>query len=181
MRYFVFSLFFCCASFAAESDFVSGLGSSKIILSRDLEVPANQDYVDLPVKSVSGSPRQHFIGYGIHIDTWVTRHFMCRVHFAETSSLRRKYDSGSILQLTGECVEKVSPTTNIKASCFTVSSPSSIKMIAFGSYDQSYRSLMGEKIRAVSGYVPSETSIGDFRYSVSSIGKLILDQPQEAK
>ena len=125
-------------------------GEDSVVLNKELVVPANQDYIDLPVLSISSDKIENRIGYGIHIDSWSNKFYLCRIHLNQNI---RKIKKNTLIVLSGEYeIEKTS--SGIFAHKFFVKEPKEIEYIACGTYVEYYRSLMGEKERLVSRTFP---------------------------
>ena len=125
-------------------------GEDTILLNKELIVPLNQDYVDLPVLSISSEKVENRIGYGIHIDSWFKKFYLCRIHLNQSV---RKIEKNTLIVLSGEYeVEKTS--SGLFAHKFFVKEPREIEYIACGSYIDYYRSLMGENERLVARTFP---------------------------
>jgi hypothetical protein len=131
MRYIILFIIFAEISFGGE-------------ITLNKKVSPVQDYFDFPLISIQGPKNEQHIGYGIHIDTWTVKNYMCRMHFNELIKL----EPGTKIVLSDEFqIEKLS--SGLTAYKFFVVHPKEISYICCGVYIDHYRSLMGENTRLI--------------------------------
>jgi len=124
-----------------------------VLLNIDVEIDADQEYVDLPVISKQSEKTENHIGYGIHLDEWNVKKYITRIHFKEKLKSDSIIKKNTLIVLNGEYeVEKTIDGTF--AHKFFVKEPKEIEYIACGVYIDYYRDLLGEKIRLVGRSFP---------------------------
>jgi hypothetical protein len=124
-----------------------------LLLNVDVNISANQEFVDLPVISKQSEKRENHIGYGIHIDDWTVTNYITRIHFKEKLKNNSIIKKNTLVVLTGEYeVEKTVHGTF--AHKFFVKEPKEIEYVACGVYIDYYRDLLGEKVRLVGRSFP---------------------------
>ena len=173
MRSFFASLLLFSAAAAADLDPVDTLGRSSLILKKELSIPANRDCVDLPEFAQIQSSKRNFIGYGIYLEDSFVCKFICRIHMREKIDSPRSIPAGTMIELSGEYQGVPMPHPITVAHCIAVTHPPQLEYVAFGSYVEQRRSLMGERERLVALLQrASALSVGDFRRAVAGFASI---------
>ena len=147
----MFKFILCCLILCLPVS-VFGESDSYITLKKDLVVPINQDYIDLPVISIDSEKVESRIGYGIYFESWLSKSYVCRIHLNKNIDRIKK---DTIIVLNGNYeIEKTS--SGMFAHKFFVKEPEEISYIACGVYVSHYRSLLGEKVRLISRTFPDD-------------------------
>lgn len=177
----VFFASFLLASVLFASPLSSLARGTKLTLVKDLLIPANQDYVDLPSSSFPGPKTRTGIGYGMYFEDWFVFTHRCRLHLSETSLDTRRLQAQTEIELSGE-YQEVTTDVNAQliAQILSVSHPVSVKSIACGAYAQQYRSFLGENIRKIgSARGPVEMTVDDFKSVLAGTATVVLAPPKD--
>jgi len=155
---------------ANDSDKLISIGrGTKLILLKEIEIPANQNYVDFPVLKVRGPE------YGLK--NWILFTYVCRLEVRESSLDRRVISVGTEIVLTGEYEEDIhAPQPYGTIQGLTIQSPSALQGISCGGYGQgqAYNS-DGTSYEVGRPFGPATLSIGDFKALFSAY--LRVEQP----
>jgi len=187
MKFTYLALFNCLATALlaygnepSDSQALGGIGKgAAITLSKEILVPANQEWVDLPTRSYWGPKTRIPIGYGMYFEEWIQYTHTCRLYLQDQSVDRRVLPAGTEILLNGEYTEEEQdPQSHVIVQGLMVSSPQSVRAFACGGYSERYRSFLGERTQRLSGpHGPVLLTIGDFRNLMSGIGTLVLSAP----
>lgn len=161
---------------------MSGIGrGARLVLNRDLTLPANQEFIDLPTRSQAGVKTRLPVGYGIYFEEWDVITHTCRLYFKEKSLDRRLLRKGTEVILSGEYSEEEHDSqTHVVVQALLVSSPEPVYAVACGGYKERFRSLLGDTPRRLSGpQGPALLDAEDFKRIMALIGTLELVPPKE--
>lgn len=165
-----FIVFFSSLVLANDTDKLISIGrGTKLVVIQDIEVPANQNYVDFPVLKVRGPE------YGLM--NWIQYTYVCRLELRESSLDRRILAQGTEIVLTGEFEEDTKaqqPYGTVQG--LLIGSPAALQSISCGGYglSQAYNS-DGSSYAVGKPFGPATLSIGDFKALFSAY--LRVEQP----
>lgn len=155
---------------AKDSEKLITIGrGTKLILIKDIEIPANQNHVDFPVLKVRGPD------YGLI--NWIQYTYVCRLELRESSLDRRVVPEGTEIVLTGEYEEDTkAPQPYGTIQGLIIQSPSALQGVTCGGYGQgnAYNS-DGTSSEVGMPFGPATLTIGDFKALFSA--HLRVEQP----
>ena len=143
---------------ANDSDKLITIGrGTKLVLIKEIEIPANQDYVDFPILKVNGTQSE--------FGNWTVYSYVCRLEVKESSLDRRVLPCGTEIVLTGEYEEDThAPQPYGTIQGLTIQSPSGLQGMTCGGYAQAYHQTTHGMVSAVgSPYGPIEFTIKNFK------------------
>jgi|GEM_PF-2773870 len=143
---------------ADDSDKLISIGrGTKLILIKDIEIPANQDYVDFPILKING-PQSDF-------GKWITYSYVCRLELSDSSLDRRLLQSGMEIVLTGEYEEDThAPQPYGTIQGLLIQSPSALTGMTCGGYAQVYHQTTYGLVSAVGNpYGPIDFTVENFK------------------
>jgi hypothetical protein len=166
-------------SFATELKSI-GRGA-KLIWNKDILIPANQDYIDLPSVSFPGPKTRTGIGYGMYFEDWFVFTHRCRVHLTESSLDPRRLPAQTEMEFSGAYQEiELDPNAQLFAQELLVANPKEVNAVTCGGYAQQYRSFLGENIRKIgSARGPVEMTLEDFKSVLAGTATLELPPPKD--
>lgn len=155
---------------AKDSDKLVSIGrGTKLTLIKEIEIPANQNYVDFPVLKVRGPE------YGLM--NWILFTYVCRLEVKDSSLDRRILPVGTEILLTGEYEENThAPQPYGTIQGLIIQSPSALQGVTCGGYGQSNAySSDGSSYQVGKPFGPANLTIGDFKALFSAYLK--VEQP----
>lgn len=157
---------------ANDSDKLISIGrGTKLTLIKEIEIPANQNYIDFPVLKVNG-PQSDF-------GNWTVYSYVCRVELKDSSLDRRVLPVGTEFVLTGEYEEDThaeSPYGTVQG--LYVQSPSALQGITCGGYAQAFHeTTYGITYPTGNAYGPIEFTIENFKALFASFLKIERPAP----
>jgi hypothetical protein len=157
---------------ANDSDKLRSIGrGTKLTLIKDIEIPANQNYIDFPVLKVNG-PQSEFLN-------WTVYTYVCRLELKESSLDRRVLSSGTTIILSGEYEEDThaaEPYGTVQG--LIIQSPSALQGISCGGYAQVFhQTTYGMTSPAGNAYGPIEFTIENFKALFASYWRIERPDP----
>ena len=155
---------------AKDSDKLVSIGrGTKLTVIKEIEIPANQNYIDFPVLKVRGPE------YGLM--NWIQYTYVCRLEVRESTLDRRLLPVGTEIVLTGEYEEDThAPQPYGTIQGLIIQSPSALQGVTCGGYGQSNAySSDGSSYQVGKPFGPANLTIGDFKALFSAYLK--VEQP----
>jgi len=154
---------------------------AKLVLQKDLLIPANQDYVDFPSTSFQGPVTRTGIGYGMYFEDWFVYTHRCRLHLTESSIDSRRLTAQTEIEFSGEAQElELDSNAHLFAQELLVANPQAVKSLVCGGYAQQYRSFLGERVRSIGGAQgPVDMTLEDLKSVLSGTAILVLPPPKD--
>lgn len=155
---------------ANDSDKLISIGrGTKLTVIKEIEIPANQNYVDFPALKVRGPE------YGLM--NWVLFTYVCRLEVKDSSLDRRILPVGTEILLTGEYEEDThAPQPYGTIQGLIIQSPPALQGVTCGGFGQgnAYDS-GGGSYEVGKPFGPANLTIGDFKALFSAYLK--IEQP----
>jgi len=167
-----FLLVFSGITLANDSDKLITIGrGTKLILIKEIDIPANQNYVDFPVLKVNG-PKSDF-------GNWTVYSYVCRLELRDSSLDLRVLSEGTEIVLTGEYEEDThAPQPYGTIQGLVIQSPSALQGMTCGGYAQAYHETTYGLVSAVGKpYGPIDFTLENFKALFASLLRVERPNP----